>query len=169
MIPDLASITGIQITAWYRIFIPVTGEVFSLWTHGFCAGLHIRERRSWHCTGCGRGRYLSRVLDQKKDNRLESIVKSQDGVTITYEGKSYRFFSFWIMDNYIDWSTLSCDTTHLPRYFSLWERSYPPQMRNPGSQTEQAFCSFISLIRHPFQFCFVYGKYRNLCTSKNCI
>lgn len=29
------------------------------------------------------------------------------------------FFSFWIMDNYIDWSTLSCDTTHLPRYFSL--------------------------------------------------
>src|SRR5699024_7422900 len=36
-------------------------------------------------------------------------------------------------------------------------------------QTEQAFCSFISLIRHPFQFCFVYGKYRNLCTSKNCI
>ena len=70
-------------------------------------------------TGCGRGRYLSRVLDQKKDNRLESIVTSQDGVTITYEGKSYRFFSFWIMDNYIDWSTLSCDTTHLPRYFSL--------------------------------------------------
>ena len=36
-------------------------------------------------------------------------------------------------------------------------------------QTEQAFCSFISLLRHPFQFCFVYGKYRNLCTSKNCI
>ena len=35
------------------------------------------------------------------------------------------FFSFWIMDNYIDWSTLSCDTTHLPRYFSLWERSCP--------------------------------------------
>ena len=32
---------------------------------------------------------------------------------------------FWIMDNYIDWSTLSCDTTHLPRYFSLWERSCP--------------------------------------------
>lgn len=26
-----------------------------------------------------------------------------------------------------------------------------------------------SLFRHPFQFCFVYGKYRNLCTSKNCI
>lgn len=70
-------------------------------------------------TGCGRGRYLSRMLDQKKDNRLESIVTSQDGVTITYGGKSYRFFSFWIMDNYIDWSTLSCDTTHLPRYFSL--------------------------------------------------
>ena len=28
-------------------------------------------------------------------------------------------YSFWIMDNYIDWSTLSCDTTHLPRYFNL--------------------------------------------------
>ena len=28
-------------------------------------------------------------------------------------------YGFRIMDNYIDWSTFSCDTTHLPRYFSL--------------------------------------------------
>ena len=29
------------------------------------------------------------------------------------------FFRFRVIDNHIDWSTLSCDTTHLPRYFSL--------------------------------------------------
>lgn len=29
------------------------------------------------------------------------------------------FYGFRVMDNYIDWSTLSCDITHLPRYFSL--------------------------------------------------
>ena len=34
-------------------------------------------------------------------------------------------YGFRIMDNYIDWSTFSYDTTHLPRYFSLWERSCP--------------------------------------------
>lgn len=35
------------------------------------------------------------------------------------------FFCFRIMDNYIDWSTLSCDTTHLPDTFSLCRRSCP--------------------------------------------
>ena len=31
------------------------------------------------------------------------------------------FYGFRIMYNYIDWSTLSCDTTHLPR-ISVYER-----------------------------------------------
>lgn len=39
----------------------------------------------------GDGRYLSRILDQKKDDRLESIVTSQEGVTITYDGRPYLF------------------------------------------------------------------------------
>ena len=35
------------------------------------------------------------------------------------------FFRFRVMYNHMDWSTCSCDTTHLLRYFNLWERSCP--------------------------------------------
>lgn len=34
---------------------------------------------------------------------------------------TFAFFGFWIMDNHIDWSTLSGDTTHLPG-ISVYER-----------------------------------------------
>ena len=35
------------------------------------------------------------------------------------------FFRFRVMYNHMDWSTCSCDTTHLLRYFNLWERICP--------------------------------------------
>ena len=39
----------------------------------------------------GSGKYTGRLIDKKKDNRLESIVTTEAGVTVTYDGTPYRF------------------------------------------------------------------------------
>lgn len=39
----------------------------------------------------GSGKYTGRLLDEKKDSRLKSIVTTEAGVTVNYDGTSYRF------------------------------------------------------------------------------
>jgi hypothetical protein len=34
---------------------------------------------------------------------------------------TFPFFRFWIMDDYIDWSTFPADTMHLPLVVSFYE------------------------------------------------